>query len=250
MPQLDRTLVRFARALIAGETATRLGSEYKTVSGATAAAEQITLIIRSGAMTGDGSTCRANAATPGWLKRNLLDGDHYAAQHGNRTVIDDTIVNTAESPLARLATARGSEGPFLERHHLEAGERVRRLFERAQLRQRVTMTYSASRTAGGPQAHAGDITDLAADARKALADIHRILPRDCAGVVLDVCGLLKGLQEVEAERGWPRRSGKLVLRIGLDRLAEHYGLASHAVGASSGTAHAWLGEGARPSQFG
>ena len=48
---------------------------------------------------------------------------------------------------------------------------------------------------------AGEITDLAADARRSVAEIHRVLPRDCAGVVMDVCGLLKGLQDVERERG-------------------------------------------------
>ena len=43
-------------------------------------------------------------------------------------------------------------------------------------------------------------------------------------MVLDVCGLLKGLQQVESERGWPRRSAKLVLRIGLEQAAGFFGL--------------------------
>ena len=90
---------------------------------------------------------------------------------------------------------------------------------------------------------------MAADARKALADLYRQLPRDCADVVLDVCGFGKGLQQVEAERGWPRRSAKLVLRIGLDRLAELYGLGEAAVGAESRRRRAWM-DGARPGEFG
>jgi hypothetical protein len=100
-----------------------------------------------------------------------------------------------------------------------------------------------------PRPGPSDISDLAAEARKALAEIPKILPVDCAGVVLDVCGLLKGLQTVESERGWPRRSAKLVLRIGLDQLARHYGLDPNAVG-RPGRNRAWMGQGARPERFG
>jgi hypothetical protein len=69
-------------------------------------------------------------------------------------------------------------------------------------------------------------------------------------VVLDVCGLLKGLQEVERERGWPRRSAKLVLRIGLDQLAQHYGLGAVARGSVNGRTRQWMENDARPNVFG
>ena len=80
---------------------------------------------------------------------------------------------------------------------------------------------------------------MAADARKALARLHGDLPRDCAEVVLDVCGFGKGLQQVELERGWPRRSAKLVLRIALDRLAKVWGIRAIAVGREGGQ-RAWM----------
>jgi hypothetical protein len=113
------------------------------------------------------------------------------------------------------------------------------------------MSYDDARIASGSKGGnaAADIGDFAADARRALAEIHAVLPHDCAGVVLDVCGLLKGLQTVESERGWPRRSAKLVLRIGLDQLARHYGIGEAATGPVSHRNRTWQDQGARPDRF-
>lgn len=244
----ETSLHRFVRGLLGGMTAERRGAAYVLADGRRATASQITALISSGAVAGSDCECRANAETRNWLKRARLDADAFAGQHRvTGTTPDGAAINLAESPLARLAAG---EAAFLERHHVEAGERIRRLVERAQLQPRLTMTYSASRTAGNQQQTATDISDLAADARKALADIHHLLPRDCAGVVLDVCGLLKGLQEVERDRGWPRRSAKLVLRIGLEQLAQHYGLGPSAVGRPSRKPRIWQDDGARPDKFG
>ena len=239
-------LQRFVRGLLGGATAGRVGAEYVAADGRRAAAGRVLELIHAGALAGDAAECRASPETRAWLKRARLDGDAFAAQHRVTEARPEAPeVNLAESPLTRLA---GSAG-FLGRHHVEAGERVRRLVERAQLQPRLTMAYSASRTAGGRQNVAGEVSDMAADARRSVAEIHRVLPRDCAGVVSDVCGFLKGLQEVERERGWPRRSAKLVLRIGLDQLAEHFGIGAVAIGRSNGNARGWMEDGARPLRF-
>ena len=154
------------------------------------------------------------------------------------------LINLSESPLSKLVVG---EHAFLEPHHIEAAERVRLLVDRAQLQPRTTMNYSGG-TAGGKRSgnHAADIPDMAIDARRMLDDIHRKLPAECAGVVIDVCGWLKGLQEVERDRNWPRRSAKLVLRIGLEQLAQHFGLGPYAVGKTRVSQRSWM-EGERPA---
>ncbi len=242
----ETALYRFMRGLLGGATAVREGDFFTLADGRRMAAAVVLDLIAGGALAGDAHHCTATNETGWWVKRFRLDADEFAAQHRIAgKAADGAELNLAEGPLARLAAG---EAAFLERHQVEAGERVRKLVERAQLQPRVTMTYSASRTAG-PQRAKNDISDMAADARRAVADIHRLLPRDCAGVVMDVCGLLKGLQEVERDRGWPRRSAKLVLRIGLEQLAQHYGYGPFAVGVSSRRPHRWMGEGARPERF-
>ena len=153
------------------------------------------------------------------------------------------VINLAESPLSRLAAG---ERAFLLPHHLEAGERVRALVERSQMQPRTTMNYSGVTAGRGQRSHAGDLSDMAVDARRALDAIHRALPADCAGVVIDVCGWLKGLQEIERDRGWPRRSAKLVLRIGLEQLAQHFGLGLYAIGKTHAPQRGWR-DAERPS---
>jgi hypothetical protein len=246
----DLVLRRFVRGLLGGAVGICDGDAFVLPDGRRASAIAVRDLVRAGAVAGSRLDCAANSVTAAWLKRARLDADAFAAQH--RLIekrADGVEVNLTESPLARLAAVNGTDTPFLARHHVEAGERVRRLVERAQLQPQLTMAYSASRTAGNRQQAANDISDLAADARRAVSEIHRVLPGDCAGVVMDVCGLLKGLQVVERERGWPRRSAKLVLRIGLDQLAQHYGLGPFAVGAASKRTRQWMAGGARPQRF-
>lgn len=237
-------LLRFVRALLAAGEAIHDGDAFRvaTPTGAVVLlVDEVRGLQAEGVVGGDAGRAVPLPGTTQWLKRQMLEADAFAAQHREvATGPEGVVLNLAESPLARLASASGGEPAFLERHHVEAGERVRRLVERARLNPRLTMSYSAAHTAGrGGAGHAGELSDMAADARKALAGIHQALPRDCAEVVLDVCGLEKGLQQVETERGWPRRSAKLVLRIGLDRLAEVWGIGTVAVGREGGQ-RAWM----------
>lgn len=161
-----------------------------------------------------------------------------------------TLVNEAESPLAWLARRKGRDGrPFLQPAQVEAGERFRRDVEQAQILQRVTANWEASIASSRRGSDAGvAVTEIAMDARKRLSRACDAVGPELAGLLTDVCGYLKGLELVESERGWPARSGKVVLRIALDRLARHYGIASEATGPARarGVLH-WGAEDYRPA---
>ena len=254
--QPDRNTMRFVRALIGGATGRRVGEAYGLQAGEArlrAPERVVARLAADGVLEADGHTCRAGSGARTWLRRSSLEAEHFAGQHRELVKTEEGLDrNLAESPLARLARpARGESQAFLDRAQLEAGERIRRLADRARLQPRLTMSYSATHTVNAKLGvGAGEISDLAADARRQLQDIVRLLPPDCAGVVLDVCGFSKGLRLVEAERGWPRRSAKLVLRIGLDQVARHLGLSAAAQGPQRGRQRGWMGEDARPSVFG
>ncbi len=183
------------------------------------------------------------------------DAGPFRAQHADYTLralekgARPTLVNEAESPLAWLARRKGRDGrPFLDPAQIEAGERLRRDIEQAQLLQRVTANWEASIASSRRGADAGAaISDIAMDARKRLDRAFDAVGPEMAGLLIDVCGYLKGLEIVESERGWPARSGKVVLRIALDRLARHYGIASTARGREmTGATLHWGTEDYRP----
>jgi hypothetical protein len=72
----------------------------------------------------------------------MLEADDFAGQHREIALEGAVAVNLNESPLARLA-AKGADGvAFLAPHQVAAGERLRRLVDRAHLPPRVTMSYS------------------------------------------------------------------------------------------------------------
>jgi hypothetical protein len=126
-------------------------------------------------------------------------------------------VNLAESPLGWLR-ARG----LIDPRQFEAGERVRGDYERAALAPVVTMRWSARVDGGGGDALDPTLAQIAAKRRfdAALAAVGRGL----GDVVWRVVCAGEGLPEAEKALGWPQRSGRLVLTLALDRLADHYGL--------------------------
>ncbi|NVO16045.1 MAG: DNA replication protein [Rhodoplanes sp.] len=153
------------------------------------------------------------------------------------------LVNEAESPLAWLARRKGRDGRrMIEPEQFLAGERLRADFTFAQLGPRLSVDWSAPLAAGlgggGPAA----LTDAVIAARQRLAGALAAAGAEFSGLLLDVCCFLKGLEDVERERGWPPRSAKVVLQLGLDRLARHYGLGGEARGRARVPVRAWRAE--------
>lgn len=139
-----------------------------------------------------------------------------------------TLVNPAESPLTLLARRRGRDGqPFLRPEEVEAGERFRSDCEKARLRPRLGASWdanAASLRGSGAPGGLDDLTAAALDARRRVAAALDAAGPELSGLLLDVCCFLKGLEQVELERQWPRRSAKLVLKTGLSLLSRHYGI--------------------------
>jgi hypothetical protein len=190
---------------------------------------------------------RSARARPDAAKAEI---DAFRAQHlalAERPIMTaerlaSVTIDDGESPLAWLARRKGRDGrSLISAYQFAAGERLRADFTRGNLTPRVTSHWGAPTGRGG--GGAGEMTDLVVASRQRVQHAVAACGPEFSGILLDVCCFLRGLEDVERERGWPTRSAKVVLQLALDRLARHYGLAP-----PSGTARpklrSWLAEGA------
>ncbi|MEM7239790.1 MAG: DUF6456 domain-containing protein [Pseudomonadota bacterium] len=163
----------------------------------------------------------------------------FQAQHrleGERVFMDAASgqattrsVNLAESPLGWLSRRKGPDGqPFLSPDEVEAGERLCSDFEIANLGPQVGQDWRkfltpGDRLSGTPRA--GDLGEGPMMARDRVGKALSSLGMGLADIAFRVCCFHEGLEACERRMGWSARSGKVVLKIALQRLAEHYGIA-------------------------
>jgi hypothetical protein len=179
--------------------------------------------------------------------------DRFRAQHlslAQRQIVTEfgraaVVVDESESPLAWLARRRGSNGrALIEAHQLQAGERLRADFTCANLMPRTTSNWAsplaADRRRGGERA--ASTTDVMVAARQRLHLALDAAGPEFSGLLVDVCCFLKGLVDVERDRAWPQRTAKIVLQLGLERLARHYGYAGEARGRARAQVRTWLAD--------
>ncbi|MFM9977902.1 MAG: DUF6456 domain-containing protein [Sphingomonadaceae bacterium] len=146
-----------------------------------------------------------------------LGGESLSPKGRGRSV----TVNLRESPLSWLK-ARG----LVNARQFEAGDRLRADYERACLAPSVTMRWDASPTAKGargPAEHSDPTTAQISAKRRFDAAMAALGPglKDIAWRT--ICAN-ESLPVSEKALGWPVRSGRLVLSLALDRLADGYGL--------------------------
>lgn len=136
-----------------------------------------------------------------------------APRRGGRSV----TVNLAESPLSWLR----SRGHVSDRQ-FAAGECLRRDFERAQIMPGITMRWDPVRVSGGGEGGLLTASERQAAARRRFDGAIAAAGQDLSDILWRVVCNGEGLPEAERALAWPVRSGKLVLRIALDRIATFY----------------------------
>ncbi|WP_235000541.1 DUF6456 domain-containing protein [Pseudooctadecabacter jejudonensis] len=129
-----------------------------------------------------------------------------------------------DSPVVCLSRRKDKDGNlFLTRAMVRASERLREDYELARV--------DAQRDGKTPpdwqqllqaiDRHAGVDTEGASAGAQVRAALSFLGP-GLAEVALRCCCLLEGLETTEKQMGWAARSGKVVLRIALQRLVLHY----------------------------
>ncbi len=144
-----------------------------------------------------------------------------SADNGKKRTLSTVTINLAESPLSWLH----SRGHLTDRQML-AGEKLRGDYEAAMLGPRVTMNWEntpLSRNRRSAPAIMAD-SERMLSAKDRFDNAQMAMGRDLVDIAWRVICAGEGVSIAERAMDWPARSGKLVLRIALDRLADFYNL--------------------------
>jgi hypothetical protein len=157
------------------------------------------------------------------MQRKLVERELTAEgprrRHGVAPRRRSVTVNVAESPLGWLH-AHG----HLEDRLFDAGERLRTDYERAQLSPVVTMRWKPVRIRGTAGASLTP-TEGQVSARQRFDGAIAAAGKGLDDILWRVVCACETLPVAEKALAWPARSGKLVLRLALDRVADFYRIA-------------------------
>jgi hypothetical protein len=214
------------------------------------------LLVGRGLVEIDAGTIRLTAS--GRACAATLSGhpQAYRLQHGAISAAPESLsgnapgalIDDAESPLAWLHRRKSAGGvPMVDDAEFSAGERLRLDFTKGGMMPSVTSNWrEMAGSGGGGRGGRADMTDAALAARDRVTAALQALDPELAGVAIDVCCFLKGLEMVESDRQWPQRSAKVVLKMALRALVRHYGIAVEAVGSTGKGLQHWGSEDYRP----
>lgn len=134
--------------------------------------------------------------------------------------------SVVESPVTALSRRKGKDGaPFLNETLVNAAERLREDFELAQMGEQGGQNWESflvgETTTEGDAPQAGSKI-APRDARERVGKALSYLGPGLGDIALQCCCYLEGLESTEKRMGWSARSGKIVLRIALQRLNVFY----------------------------
>ena len=156
----------------------------------------------------------------------------FSEQHkewGERVVAGDgdakprkMRVNLRESPLSTLGRKKGKDGTsFLTAELVSAGERFREDFELSQIGPRVAQNWERFLTPRDGNSMGSGEGGYSAAQQRFSAALTALGP-GLGDITMRCCCFLEGLEAAEKRMGWSARSGKIVLRIALQRLSAFY----------------------------
>ena len=149
---------------------------------------------------------------------------HTASNDTHADAPSDTYARGFETPLEMLARRKDKTGmPYLSKAHLEAGNRLLHDFELANLNTQLALNWEKiihnPQTAEPTPAFKNKTQQ---DAQGRLCNALQELGPGLGGIVVRCCCYREGIEYSERTLGWSARSGKVVLRIALERLQRHY----------------------------
>ena len=162
-----------------------------------------------------------------FCRRKQNPDDPYRHQHQSIEIDAEGIIrNVTETPLSWLKARKGRGGVQFTSEEFSAGEKLRKDYEIGQLNQRMNVDWSRPNVQETCRFGYDDLhlTDHVLDAREAFRKALEEVGTDLCDILIMVCCELSSLEMIEKKMGWPRRSGKLVLKIALSRLSHYYRL--------------------------
>jgi hypothetical protein len=154
---------------------------------------------------------------------SLIDGRRtVVAPDGRRATLN---ANLGESPIAWLARrCDGAGRPWLTLPEIAAAEKLREDFVLAGTVGRLTMAWDAGPRARGGRGAGQEPAERARAAKDRIARALAAVGPGLREILEHVCFAGSALEAAERGLGLPRRSGKTVLKLALQRLAAHYGI--------------------------
>lgn len=132
------------------------------------------------------------------------------------------------SPIVKLYNRqRNIAYKYLKERHLYAGQRLFKNFLNANLQPNITMDWNKLNSV--KQNHymgkkESGFSENNYIARTKLYDSLKHVGEEFSAILVEICIFGNGLEATEKTMNWPARSGKLLLTLALDKLADFYGM--------------------------